>query len=112
MPPRRQPSHAALIRALLLETRTRRGLTQEDLGALLEVSPVTIREWERGGAVPRPQSLRRVVAFLCSEEEEERAPQASIDAACVAAAYFRSGGRCLSPADALAFVCELRQAFS
>ncbi len=44
----------------LKQLRKRMGITQEDVGKLMDVDPLTISRWERGTRKPMPVHLRKI----------------------------------------------------
>ena len=59
-----EPSRGRAWRDLLRAERLRLGLSQVELGALVGVSPETIRKYEAGGRPPARTTLVRLVAAL------------------------------------------------
>ena len=53
-----------IFRRALAEARRRRGLSQRDLAAAVEVSPSAVSQWEAGDTAPRPQVAAKLEAVL------------------------------------------------
>ena len=69
---------------LIVEKRQERGLTQAELGAMLEISGKAVSKWERGLSKPCEEHWERLVALLglpvetaITAEEKRVAPKAT-----------------------------------
>ena len=69
---------------LIVEKRKERGLTQAELGAMLEISGKAVSKWERGLSKPCEEHWERLVALLglpvetaITAEEKRVAPKAT-----------------------------------
>ncbi len=63
----------------LKELRLRKGLTQERLSQLLNVSQQAITKWESGECLPRADKLPRLAEILgCTVDELLREPDQAI----------------------------------
>jgi putative transcriptional regulator len=52
------------------QKRESKGLTQEDLGKMLNVNRTTVAMWESGSAMPRAEKLPKIAEVLeCKIEE-------------------------------------------
>ena len=77
------PNELKLVAASnLIRLRTAKGLTQAELGAMLNYSDKTISKWERGEAIPDAYVLTRLsdifsvsVDFLLSSHDEWERPR-------------------------------------
>ncbi len=65
-----------IIRALISNLRSERGLTQEQLAKHLGVSFATVNRWETGKAQPRPAVMRRIEALAakCGAQNQAAPP--------------------------------------
>ncbi len=62
-----------IIRALIANLRSERGLTQEQLAKHLGVSFATVNRWETGKAQPRPAVMRRIEALAAKGGAQNQA---------------------------------------
>jgi transcriptional regulator with XRE-family HTH domain len=62
------------------ELREAKGLSQHDLGRLLDVLGDTVGHWERGDTVPRQRNARRLAKRLGVSVEELNLDRSSRDA--------------------------------
>jgi transcriptional regulator with XRE-family HTH domain len=66
MPPKPRPQN--VLGESLRSTRRTAGLSQDDVARRLDVCRDVVSRWESGGALPRAESRRRLVAFARSSE--------------------------------------------
>jgi hypothetical protein len=62
------PADPQTIGLQVRKRRLQRRLLQRELGALLEVTVFTVRNWERGRSQPGPRERQRVAAWLTETE--------------------------------------------
>ena len=61
---------ARFTKRTLPALRKRFGLTQQQMAALLEVSPLTVGSWERGKTKPAGENLARLIALRSAAQEQ------------------------------------------